>query len=48
MFWDVHDPEKTIVIKLRDERYKKLIVEVAEPKATIELITNAINESRKL
>lgn len=48
VFWDVHDPEKTIMIKLRDEWYKKLIVEVAEPKATIKLITNAINESRKL
>lgn len=38
IFWDVHDPEKTIVIDLRDERYGELIVEVADPVAAVELI----------
>ena len=31
VFWDVHNPENTVVIELRDERYDELIVEVADP-----------------
>jgi hypothetical protein len=31
VFWDVHDPTKTIVVSLDHERYKKLIIEVADP-----------------
>jgi hypothetical protein len=26
VFWDVHDPSKTIIVSLDHERYKKLIV----------------------
>src|SRR6266852_3937809 len=29
VFWDVHDPAKTIIVSLDHERYKKLIVESA-------------------
>jgi len=35
VFWDVHDPEKTIVIELEHERYKKLIIEVADPRQEV-------------
>lgn len=38
VFWDVHHPENTIVIDLHDERYNELIVEVANPAATVEQI----------
>jgi hypothetical protein len=31
VFWDVHDTTKTIIVSLEHERYKKLIVEVADP-----------------
>jgi len=31
VFWDVHDPDKTIIVSLNHERYKKLILEVADP-----------------
>ena len=41
VFWDVHHPEKTIVIELHDERYSQLIVEVADPQAAIHLIESA-------
>jgi hypothetical protein len=34
VFWDVHDPEKTVVIRLRDERYARLVIEVEDPRAT--------------
>ena len=42
VFWDVHDPEKTIVIDLPDERFNQLVVEVADPDATIQLIQTAL------
>lgn len=42
VFWDVHHPEKTIVIDLHDERFNQLIVEVADPEAAVKLIQNAL------
>jgi hypothetical protein len=42
VFWDVHHPEKTIVIDLHDERCNALIVEVADPEAAVKLIRNAL------
>jgi hypothetical protein len=41
MFWDVHDPEKTIVIHLAGDEYDALVVEVEEPQATVEAIARA-------
>ena len=38
VFWDVHNPDNTIVIGLRDERYNEIIVEVSDPKAAVELL----------
>jgi len=38
IFWDVHNPENTIVIELRNERYGELIVEVADPATALQLI----------
>jgi len=35
VFWDVHDPAKTIILSLAHERYKKLIIEVADPAVTV-------------
>jgi hypothetical protein len=38
IFWDVKDPQKTIVIELSDERYNQLIVEVEDPtRAVLEI-----------
>jgi hypothetical protein len=45
VFWDVHNPENTVVIELRDERYDELIVEVADPQLTVELIRAALPAS---
>ena len=42
VFWDVHHPEKTIVIDLHDERYSELVVEVDDPEATVRLIKSAL------
>ncbi len=38
VFWDVHNPDNTVVIDLRDERYNELIVEVVDPSAAVQLI----------
>jgi len=43
VFWDVRHPEKTIVISLMHEHYKKLIVEVADPNAAVDLIQKALS-----
>jgi hypothetical protein len=42
VFWDVHNPENTVVIDLKDERYNELIVEVADPQAAVELVRAAL------
>ena len=45
VFFDVHDPERTIAIDLADESYKRLIVQVDDddtPEATAERIRAAL------
>ncbi len=42
VFWDVHDPENTIVIDLHDERYDQLIVEVADPQGAVQLLQGSL------
>ena len=42
IFWDVHRPEKTIVIDMHDETFNALIVEVADPEAAVKMIRNAL------
>ena len=42
VFWDVHHPEKTIVIELHDERYSELFVEVDDPGEAVKLIQSAL------
>ena len=42
VFWDVHNPDKTIILELHDERYSELIVEVENPEFAVEQIRGAI------
>ena len=42
VFWDVHDPAKTIIVSLEHEFYKKLIVEVADPSGTAAMLQSAL------
>ena len=42
VFWDVHHPEKTIVVELNHERYHKLVIEVEDPQTVVKLINNAV------
>ena len=43
VFYDVHDPERTIVIDLDHEHYRRLVVEVADPPATVALLQSAMD-----
>jgi hypothetical protein len=43
VFWDVHHPENTVVIELRDERYNELIVEVADPATAVALLKAVVS-----
>jgi hypothetical protein len=47
VFYDVHDPDKTIVLELDHERYKKLIVEVEDPEKAKTTIERSLNRKRK-
>jgi hypothetical protein len=42
VFWDVRDPGKAVVVELRDESYSRLVLEVENPQATVDLITAQI------
>lgn len=42
VFWNVRDPAKAIAVDLREERYSKLVVEVADPAETIRALHHAI------
>ena len=42
VFYDVHDPERTLVIELDHEHYDRLIVEVDDPEAEKMKIEKAI------
>src|SRR5215217_7643748 len=44
VFWDVHDPEKVVVIRLSDERYARLVIGVHDPPATVRAIREALGE----
>lgn len=48
IFYDVHKYDNAIVIELRDEWYARMIVEVPDPEATLQLIQNALKPQPKV
>ena len=42
VFWDIHHPENAIMIHLADDTYDKLLIEVANPAASVGAIREAI------
>ena len=46
VFYDVHDPEQTIVLELDHERYSRLIVEVENPEKARAMIEKSIKARR--
>ena len=45
IFWDVHDPDKTVVIDLVGQRFDQLIVEVQDPESVVKMIERAIESA---
>ena len=43
VFWDVFNPERAIIVSLQHERYRKLIIEVEDPTATVGKLRQAIS-----
>jgi hypothetical protein len=41
-FWDVHDPDRAIAIRLHDERYAKLVIGVDDPIGAAAAIRSAV------
>jgi hypothetical protein len=41
-FWDVHDPDRTVVIELDHERFAKLVLEVEDPQVTAATVNAAV------
>ena len=44
-FWDVHDPNKAIAIRLHDERYQRLVIGVDDPLAAAAIINAALGRA---
>src|SRR5258707_13352905 len=45
VFWDVRDPAQTVIVSLEHERYKKLITQVADVRATVERLRAALQSA---
>lgn len=45
VFYDVHDPERTIVLELEHEHYRRLVIEVADPLGAVRTIENALQRA---
>jgi hypothetical protein len=43
VFWDINDPAQTIVVSLDHERYKKLIIAVADVDAAVARLRGALS-----
>ncbi|MDA8340731.1 MAG: hypothetical protein M0007_00655 [Actinomycetota bacterium] len=42
VFWDVHDPDRTVIVELHDEHYARLVVEVEDPEQVVEAVATAL------
>jgi hypothetical protein len=42
VFFDVHDPERTVVLDLDHEHYKRLVIEVDDPTETVRAMRAAM------
>ena len=42
VFYDVHDPDKTVVLELNHDHYDRLVIEVEDPSAAVALLNPLI------
>lgn len=45
VFWDVRDAGKAVVIELADEHYARLVLQVEDPRSTVDLVEGAMHRS---
>jgi hypothetical protein len=45
-FWDIHHPDKAVVITLADESYNELVIEVENPDAFVANLQQSIHGSK--
>jgi hypothetical protein len=45
VFYDVHDPDGTVVIELDHEHYQRLVIEVADPADVVQRLQSVIDAS---
>ncbi len=45
VFYDVHDPERTVVLELDHEDYRRLVIEVEDPPAVVAMLSSLITGS---
>ncbi|MGP6190843.1 MAG: hypothetical protein ACLPSH_12375 [Vulcanimicrobiaceae bacterium] len=45
-FWDVRDPKRAILIRLQNDPYVKLVVEVADVEAAIAQVRDALSQAQ--
>src|SRR4029077_17513802 len=46
VFYDVHNPEQTVVFELEHEHYRRLVVEVSHPEAIVDMVKKALADLR--
>jgi hypothetical protein len=42
IFFDVHDPDKTVIVDLEDDRFDELVLEVDDPDAVMTAVQNSL------
>ena len=47
VFWDVSDPNQVISIKLEEENYEELLIQVEDPDAAAEMIKRTLSSNRE-
>lgn len=47
VFWDVHHPDRTIIVELHDDRYDELIIEVSDPEEAAARLRAAVARASK-
>jgi hypothetical protein len=45
-FWDVHHPDRAVVIELEDEPYERLVLEVRDPAGVVAAVNAAVQAAR--
>jgi hypothetical protein len=44
-FWDVEDPDRAIIVELRDETYWRLVIEVKDPAGSVAMLKQAVDRA---